>query len=80
MVDVRTLAAAVLGIGLGIVLIAFPDIVIQVQTAGRVPHDRGGEYGQETPTADRWRWLVRTVGIGVLVGGLYFGGVVLSVV
>ncbi len=73
MADLRTMAAAVLGVGLGLLLIAYPEAVIQVQTVGRVPRDRSGEYGQDTPTDDQWRRLVRIVGAGILVAGIYFG-------
>jgi hypothetical protein len=73
MVDTRTLLAAVLGVGLGLLLLAAPETVIRVQTAGRLPSDRGGEYGQEGEVPARWRRLVRVVGLAVLALGLYFG-------
>ncbi|MFC6874843.1 hypothetical protein [Halobellus marinus] len=47
MVDVRTLAAAVLGIGLGLLFVAAPKTVIQVHTAGRLPSGRHGRYGED---------------------------------
>jgi hypothetical protein len=75
MVAVRTLLAAVLGIGIGIVLIAYPETVIRVQTAGRVPSDRGGEYGSEAPVSDRWRRVVQLLGGVSVLLGLYFGAV-----
>ena len=72
-VDLRMLLAAVLGIGLGLVLVAAPASVIRVQTAGRLPSDRGGAYGDDAGVATRTRQLVQALGF-VLVGvGLYFG-------
>jgi hypothetical protein len=77
--DVRTLLAAVLGVGLGLVLVAYPDAVVRAQTVGRLPDDRGGEYGVEAaPT--RWRRLVRLAGVLVVAAGLYFAGRVVGVV
>jgi hypothetical protein len=77
MVDVRTLLAAVLGVGLGLVLVAAPDAVIRVQTAGRLPSDRGGTYGRDGGVPDRWRLFVRGIGMVLILGGLYFGWTVL---
>ena len=76
MVDLRTLLAAVLGVGLGALLVAYPEAVIRAQTAGRLPHDQGGEYGGSS-VPDRWRRLVRLLGVVVLVVGVYFGATVL---
>lgn len=72
MVDTRTVLAAVLGIGLGLVLVAFPAAVIQVQTVGRLPHDRGGEYGSAAEPPERWLLLVRGIGVVLVLAGLYF--------
>ena len=71
--DFRTGLAAVLGVGLGLVLIAYPDAVVRVQTAGRLPHDRGGEYGQDGDLPRRWRLLVRALGLGAVAFGLSLG-------
>jgi hypothetical protein len=88
MVDVRTLAAAVLGVALGLLFVAAPETIVRVQTAGRLPQDRHGRYGEDGPRdgsrdaaesdADggvptRWRQLVRVVGAALILGGLYFG-------
>jgi len=87
MIDVRTLAAAVLGVALGILFIAAPETIIQVQTAGRLPQDRRGRYGEDgvsegernEGSADdgstvpaRWRRLVQVVGVALILGGGYF--------
>jgi hypothetical protein len=47
MVDVRTLAAAVLGVALGVVFVVAPGTILQVHTAGRLPRDRRGRYGED---------------------------------
>ena len=82
MVDVRTLAAAVLGAALGIVCLAAPGTIVRIQTAGRVPQDRYGRYGEDGPSGGdggdsgiptRWIRLVQAVGVVLLVGGAYFG-------
>lgn len=77
MADLRTLLAAALGIGLGVLFIAYPDAIVRVQTVGRLPHDRRGDYGAESSLPNRWRWMVRLLGVGILVAGVYFGRVAL---
>jgi hypothetical protein len=72
MVDTTTALAAVLGVGLGLVMVAAPEFVVQAQTAGRLPQDRHGEYG-EGGSSERWTTLVRVLGVVVLLGGAYFG-------
>ena len=78
MVAVRTLLAAVLGIGVGILLIAYPETVIRVQTAGRIPSDRSGEYGSEAPVSDCWRRVMQVLGGISIILGLYFGAIALG--
>jgi hypothetical protein len=82
MVDIRTLAAAVLGVALGVVCLVAPGTVVRVQTAGRLPEDRYGRYGQDGASSDgdadaglpaRWVGLVRAVGAALVVAGAYFG-------
>jgi len=75
--DVRTLLAAVLGVGLGAFLLAYPDAVIRAHLAGRGPPGRTGEYGDDSPPA-RWRRLVRLVGVVGVLAGLYFASVALG--
>ena len=79
-VDVRALLSAVLGVGLGLLLVAYPDAVVRAQTAGRLPDDRSGEYGSESGVPTRWRRLVQVVGVALVLAGLYFGGSVAGVV
>jgi hypothetical protein len=71
--DLRTLLAAVLGVGLGLFFVAYPQAVVRMHTAGRRPTGRSGEYGEDSAPEDRWRRLVQVVGVGAIVAGLYFG-------
>ncbi|WP_135362655.1 hypothetical protein [Halosimplex halophilum] len=77
--DYRTLLAAVLGAGLGAVLIAVPEAVVRAHTVGRVPGDRGGEYGSDDELDGRIRRLVQAVGAALILAGLYFGAVAAGV-
>lgn len=78
MADLRTALAAVLGVALGLVLLAYPSAVIRVQTVGRLPHDRGGEYGQHMEAPERWLWVVRGIGALLVLAGLFFGSTALG--
>ncbi|WP_247009403.1 hypothetical protein [Halorientalis litorea] len=73
MVGTRELLAVVLGVGVGLFFVAFPDAVVRIQTAGRVPSDRGGEYGEDGDTPQTYRVLVRGVGALTILVGLYIG-------
>ena len=70
--DARTVLAAVLGVGLGFVLIAYPEAVVRAQTAGRLPRDRGGEYGEDAGVSSRTRWIVQALGVLSVLLGFYF--------
>jgi hypothetical protein len=78
MTDLRTLLAAVLGVGLGLLFVAAPASVIRVQTAGRVPSDRGGEYGDDADVSTRARRFVQALGGTILGFSLYFGWIALG--
>ena len=71
--DVRTLAAGGLGVALGLLLIAAPELVLRAQTAGRLPPERRGHYGEDGQAPDRWRRLLQLVGVGLVVAGAWFG-------
>ncbi|WP_436923808.1 hypothetical protein [Halosimplex amylolyticum] len=73
--DYRTLLAAVLGIGLGVVLVATPESLVRAHTTGRVPGERGGRYGTDSALDDRTRRLVQALGVALILAGLYFGAV-----
>lgn len=72
MVD-RTLLAGVLGVGLGLVLIAAPAAIIRVHLVGRAPRDKGSEYGQGYEPPASWQWAVRAIGAALVAAGLFFG-------
>jgi len=78
--DYRTILAAVLGVGLGIVLIVAPEVVVRAHTAGRVPGDRGGEYGSDAEPETHVRRLVQAIGVVAILAGLYFGATVFGAV
>ncbi|MFB6084718.1 MAG: hypothetical protein ABEJ94_10785 [Halorientalis sp.] len=70
----REVVAAVLGVGFGLVLIAFPAAFIRSWTAGRGrPDPTRGEYGQDPTYDDKWLWAVRGLGVLVALIGLGFG-------
>lgn len=73
MADTRTLLAAVLGVGLGLLLLAFPEAVIRAQLAGRTPSGRGGEYGSDRTFPKRWTRLVQALGVACILLGGYIG-------
>ncbi|NHN60585.1 MULTISPECIES: hypothetical protein [Halorussus] len=75
--DLRTALAAVLGVGLGLFVLAYPEAVVRMHAAGRRPTGRGGEYGEDSPATDRWRLVVRVVGVALVAAGLYFGATAL---
>ncbi|GAB6862792.1 hypothetical protein JCM17092_28810 [Haloplanus litoreus] len=52
--------------------------MVRGHTVGRRPHDRSGEYGTDATAPDRYRLLVRAVGVGCLLAGGYFGYVALA--
>jgi hypothetical protein len=72
MADLRTVLAAILGVGLGLVLLAYPAAVVRVQTVGRLPHDRGGEYGRAAEPPQSWLLVVRGIGVVLVLAGGYF--------
>jgi hypothetical protein len=76
--DLRTLLAAVLGVGLGLVFVAAPESVIHAKTAGRLPSDRDGEYGDDAGVSLPARRFVQALGGTMLGFGLYFGWVALG--
>lgn len=76
--DLRTLIAGVLGVGLGLLFVAYPEVVVRAHAAGRRPTGRGGEYGDESPAPDRWRRLVQVVGVAAIGLGVYFAATALG--
>lgn len=67
MAGIRELLAVVLGVALGVFLVAFPQVFLRIQLLGRLPRDRGGRYGDQSGDAGRWLWLIRALGVLCLV-------------
>ena len=70
MTGLREVLAAALGIGFGALLVAFPEPVIRVQTAGTRPDRQPGPGGGGV--SRRWRILIRLLGVAFVVGGAFF--------
>ncbi|WP_136716019.1 hypothetical protein [Halorientalis salina] len=70
----RELIAAVLGVGFGLFLVAFPQAFVRSWTAGRGrPDPSRGEYGADGSTPEKWLWVVRGAGVLVAAIGIGFG-------
>lgn len=78
--DLRTALAGVLGVGLGLVLIASPEVLGRAHSVGRLPPDRGGEYGSDADPEARSRRVVQGAGGVTVLVGLYFLAAGLGVV
>ncbi|NHN43249.1 hypothetical protein G9C85_16655 [Halorubellus sp. JP-L1] len=64
--------AAALGVAFGALMVAYPGVVLAVQTAGTRP-DRQPGPGGDAPTDDGvWETLIRVVGVGFVLAGVYF--------
>ncbi|MFB6112251.1 MAG: hypothetical protein ABEJ35_06925 [Halobacteriaceae archaeon] len=72
MYGLREALAAVLGVIVGLFFIAYPGVVLRVQTAGTRPDRQPGPGGDPITEGGPWLWLIRAVGILLLVGGAYF--------
>ncbi|ACV46511.1 MULTISPECIES: hypothetical protein [Halomicrobium] len=77
--DTRTVLAAVLGVGLGLVFLAAPGAVRTAYSVGRSPQDRRGEYGSAERAGRRVHSLIRAVGAAFVLVGLYVGWQALAV-
>jgi hypothetical protein len=62
---VRDLLAVGLGAALGLVMIAFPQLVVQMHTLGRQPRTPG-PAGGDSDVDGKWLWVVRALGVGCL--------------
>lgn len=67
MAGIRELLAIGLGVALGLAAIAYPDVILRLQTAGTRP-DRRNEYGQGSgTTSNRARRFVQLLGAVALI-------------
>lgn len=64
--------AAVLGVAFGALMIAYPGVVLQVQTAGTRPDRQPGPGGEAASDAGWMRNFVRIGGVLFVLAGLYF--------
>lgn len=72
MYGLREALAAILGVGVGLFFIAYPEVVIRVQTAGTRPDRQPGPTGEAPSSGGMWTWLIRGMGILFVLGGAYF--------
>lgn len=63
MPGIRELLAVVLGILLGIVLLAAPRTALRLSVFVGPNRRRRGDYGTDQPLPDRWTWIARGLGI-----------------
>jgi hypothetical protein len=70
--ELREALAAVLGVALGVLFVAFPGLVVRIQTAGTRPDRQPGPTGEAPTDMGVWYWLIRGLGALFILGGLYF--------
>jgi hypothetical protein len=64
--------AAILGVGFGALMVAYPGVVLAVQTAGTRPDRRRGAGGGAPGDGGRMETVVRVVGVASVLAGLFF--------
>jgi hypothetical protein len=69
--------AALLGVAFGALMIAYPGVVLAVQTAGTRPDRQPGPNGEAPGGGGVMETLVRVVGVGFVLAGLYFASLFL---
>jgi hypothetical protein len=69
----REAIAAVLGVAVGLLLVAYPAAIVRIHTAGRVPDGRHGDYGTDGAPPATWLWLVRAIGAVAILVALFIG-------
>ncbi|NHN48637.1 hypothetical protein G9464_13675 [Halostella sp. JP-L12] len=70
MYGVREILAIVLSVGLGLILIGFPEAFLRMQMVGRGPRDPG-EYGRDYEPPATYTRVIRAFGAAAVVVGLY---------
>ena len=63
---------AILGVAFGALMIAYPGVVLAVQTAGTRPDRQPGTGGDAPSEGSAIETLVRVIGVGFVLAGLYF--------
>jgi hypothetical protein len=73
MPGVRELLAVVLGVLLGVVLIAAPQTALRLSVFVGPNRRRRGDYGTDKhdPLSDEWIWLIRGLGVACLLIALF---------
>jgi hypothetical protein len=69
--------AAALGVIFGALMAAYPGVVLAVRTAGTRPDRQPGPDGEPPGGGGAITTLVRVVGVGFVVAGLYFASLFL---
>ncbi|WP_323676035.1 hypothetical protein [Halorubellus sp. PRR65] len=64
--------SAVLGVAFGALMVAYPGVVLAVQTAGTRPDRQPGPTGDAPTGSSVWETLIRVAGVGFVLAGLYF--------
>ena len=63
MPGIRELFAVVLGIALGVAMIAAPRMALRLSVFVSPNRRRRGEYGDDTSISDLWAWIIRVLGV-----------------
>lgn len=70
--ELREALSAILGVAVGLVFVAYPGIVLRVQTAGTRPDRQPGPDGETHLDGGVWYWMICALGVVFLLGGVYF--------
>ena len=63
MPGVRELLAVILGVLLGIVLVAAPQTALRLSVFVGPNRRRRGDYGTDETISNKWTWVVRALGV-----------------
>ena len=66
MPGIRELLAVVLGILLGVVLIAAPRTALRLSVFLGPQRRRRGDYGTDNDIPDMWTWIIRALGVACI--------------
>lgn len=71
MTGIRELLAIVLGVTLGVALLAAPRAALRLSVFVGPNRRRRGEYGTDDTVSDQWAWIVRGLGVACLTIAAY---------